>query len=170
MKIKYINNCLCDTDYTIESISLSDDLFIDDCNRIISVSEITETEMISKVPDMKYPYYFMRKCTKKEFKERYSKIICEGLSDDFSFDNVIELVRNKDNRGEFVKELSHYLDSIDVNDLIEQITFEHKKEYNEVVDYMKDNLETYTDYKVVRIDSLEKEYLYEQFMEQLNKI
>lgn len=169
MKIKYINNCLCDTDYTIESIA-DDDSFIDDCNRIISVSEITETEIISKVPDSKYPYYFMRKCTKEQFKQQYSKIIYEGLSDDFSFDDVIDLVRNKDNRGEFVKELSHYLDSIDVNDLIEQIMFEHKKEYNEVVGYMKDNLDTYTDYKVVKIDTLEKQYLYEQFLESLNKI
>ncbi len=169
MKIKYINNCLCDTDYSIESISTNDS-FIDDCNRILSIDEIVEDKIHCKVPDSKYPYYFIRKLTKEQFKKEYSKIIFEGLSDDFSFENVIELVRNKDNRAEFVKELSHYLDSIDVNDLIEQIAFEHKKEYNEVVDYMKDNLETYTDYKVVRIDSLEKEYLYEQFMEQLNKI
>jgi len=93
----------------------------------------------------------------------------EKVFENISFEDIFHLVSEKDDRQKFIKELSTYIDSEDVSTICYEM-IDDKREHNQLVENLVEHLETYTDWEVVKIDTLEKQYLFEQFLEQLNKI
>jgi len=159
---------LVSSDYDLDKFS-STDQYINESNEIISITKIENDIVFFNKPCAKYPFFYVVKRTKEEFKKEFKIIFVEKVFENISFEDIFHLVQEKDDRQKFIKELSTYVDSEDITTICYEM-IDDKREHNQLVENLVEHLETYTDWEVVKIDTLEKQYLFEQFLEQLNKI
>lgn len=159
---------LVSSDYDLDKFS-STDQYINESNEIISITKIENDIVFFNKPCAKYPFFYVVKRTKEVFKKEFKIIFVEKVFENISFEDIFHLVSEKDDRQKFIKELSNYVDSEDVSTICEEM-INDKREHNQLVENLVEHLETHSEYRVIKIDSLEKEFAFEKFLEQLNKI
>lgn len=158
---------LVSSDYDLNKFS-SETQYINESNEIISITKIENDIVFFNKPCGKYPFFYVVKRTKEEFQKEFKIIFVEKVFENISFEDIFHLVQEKDDRQKFIKELSSYVDSEDVSTICYEM-IDDKKEHNQLVENLVEHLETYSEYRVVKIDSLEKEYAFEKFLEHCNK-
>lgn len=175
MKIQYEpvfgNLIATECDYKISDLRIKQIWFSKEHSRKIEIKEI---EDIGDNEGRVWVYSNIETKTSmisfQDFIKEYSLVIAEEFYNDITTEQLFQIIRDMDKRSELVEYLSGHLDNIDIEALIEKIRKNNPKDYSNIVEDRILDIEQNTDYKVVKIDSLEKQYLYEQFLESLNKI
>ena len=172
MKIQYEpvfgNLIATECEYKISDLRIKQIWFSKEHSRKIEIEEIGDNEVRFWVYSNIKPKNVL--ISFQDFIKEYSLVIAEEFYNDITTEQIFQIIRDMDKRTEMIEHLSGYLDNVDIESLIENIRKNNPKDYNNIVEDRILDIEQNTDWKVVRIDSLEKQYLYEQFMEQLNKI
>ncbi len=166
MKTNYQLGHLVTSEFNLDKAN-SETLFINDRNETISVDKFENKIVYFEIPTSKYPYKMNVKRTEEEFRKQFKLILVEDFYKDLSFENVIDIVREKDDREKFVKHLSGFLSPCDIDDLMKIYVEDNRTDFDDLVEYMQETIELNTDKKIIQIDTLEKEYLFEEFSEKL---
>jgi len=172
MKIQYEpvfgNLIATECEYKISDLRIKQIWFSKEYSRKIEIEEIGDNEVRFWVYSNIKPKNVL--ISFQDFIKEYSLVIAEEFYNDITTEQLFQIIRDMDKRSELVEYLSGHLDNIDIEELIEKIRKNNPKDYSNIVEDRILDIEQNTDYKVVKIDSLEKQYLYEQFLESLNKI
>lgn len=172
MKIQYEpvfgNLIATECEYKISDLRIKQIWFSKDRSQKIEIETIEENIvyfwLLSNIKPIKAYRPF------QDFIKEYSLVIAEEFYRDITTEQIFQIIRDKDNRTELIEYLSGYLDNIDIEALIEKIRKNNPNDYSNIVEDRILDIEQNTEFKFVKIDTLEKQYLYEQFMEQLDKI
>lgn len=172
MKIQYEpvfgNLIATECEYKISDLRIKQIWFSKEHSRTIEIEEIGDNEVRFWVYSNIKPKNVL--ISFQDFIKEYSLVIAEEFYRDITTEQLFQIIRDMDKRSELVEYLSGHLDNIDIEDLIEKIRKNNPKDYTNIVEDRIIDIEQNTDYKFVKIDTLEKQYLFEQFMEQLDKI
>jgi hypothetical protein len=172
MKIQYEpvfgNLIQTECEYKSSDIRTGQVWFSKEHSRKIEIDNYSDTRISFWVYSNIKPKYISMEF--QDFIKEYSLVIAEEFFRDITTEQIFQIIRDKDNRYEMIEHLSGYLDNVDIEDLIEKIRKNNPKDYNNIVRDRILDIEQNTEFKFVKIDTLEKQYLYEQFMEQLDKI
>lgn len=172
MKIQYEpvfgNLIATECEYKISDLRIKQIWVSKEHSRKIEIEEIGDNEVRFWVYSNIKPKNVL--ISFQDFIKEYSLVIAEEFFRDITTEQIFQIIRDKDNRYEMIEHLSGYLDNVDIEDLIEKIRKNNPKDYDNIVRDRILDIEQNTEFKFVKIDTLEKQYLYEQFMEQLDKI
>jgi hypothetical protein len=172
MKIQYEpvfgNLIATECEYKISDLRIKQIWFSKEHSRKIEIEEIGDNEVRIWVYSNVKPKNVL--ISFQDFIKEYSLVIAEEFYNDITTEQLFQIIRDMDKRTELVEYLSGHLDRLDIEELTEKIRKNNPKDYQYIVEDRILDIEQNTDYKVVVIDTLEKQYLFEQFMEQLNKI
>ena len=139
---------------------------------------ISENNSIIEIDDIEngisfhYLYMYNQKKwyrTEKEFREQFLKIILEDIHECLKAEDISDIIERGPEKTEFINNhIPGMIDKYSLKNCIKE--YYSGNGWDGLIEDWKEEIEKDIDNRIVQIDTLEKEYLFEEFQEKIKKI
>jgi len=105
-----------------------------------------------------------------DFQKRFSQIVVENICEHLTSENITSIICDKECSKEILKDIQNNFDSENAMEFVDTFRENDPREYEKFQTSFLEQLETTQSIVTIVLDSLEKEYAYEKFLESFNKL